>query len=165
MGDATLLTLTTIVMIIALALAFIPIMPGPAMIWAVALIFGAFNEFQRLTPVAAIVLTVLMIAASGSDFWLPLFGIKSGTASCLSTVGAFIGGLIGTFAIPLPVIGTLIGMIIGALLVEFIRLRDAPRALRAGRSAFNIFMLSYLVQLIAGFLMFGVYMVSLVTTG
>jgi hypothetical protein len=165
MPDSTLILITTIVMIVTVVLAFIPLMPGPAMVWAVAIIFGALEGFERLTPLAAVTMTIVMIVASTSDLWLPLFGIKSGRASCLSTVGAFIGGVIGTFVIPIPILGTLIGMVIGALVVEFMRIGDMAQAWSAGREALTTYLKSYLIQLAAVFTIFVVYMWSLLATG
>lgn len=152
-------------MLISVVLSFIPIMPGPALVWAIAIVFGFFTEFTRLTPLAAIMLTLIMIVASTSDVWLPLFGMRASGVSCQSTIGGFIGGLIGTFAIPIPILGTLVGMVLGALAVEFIHLRDVKRAYSAGRAALNAYLLSYVVQLLAVFVMFGIYVWSLLATG
>ena len=48
---------------------------------------------------------LILIAAVTSDFWLTPLGIKMQGGSCLSSIGGFVGGAIGTFAIPIPVIG------------------------------------------------------------
>ena len=44
----------------------------------------------------------------------------------LSIIGAMIGGLVGTFAIPMPLVGTLIGIVGGALIFESLRVPASP---------------------------------------
>jgi len=153
-----------VLMIAALILSFVPIMPGPVLVWAVAVIFAVVEGFERMTPAAVLVATVVMLLGSASDLWLPFFGIRTGSLSCLSTIGAFAGGMIGTFMIPVPIIGTLIGSVLGALLVEFTRGREIRRAVRAGKIAARNYVLSYVVQLVASVIIFVVYVVSVQTT-
>lgn len=163
--EQSLILISAVLMIAALILSFVPIMPGPVMVWAVAIIFAVAEGFERMTPVAVLVATLVMLLGSASDLWLPLFGIRTGSLSCLSTVGAFAGGMIGTFFIPVPIIGTLIGSVLGALLVEFTRGREMRRAIRAGKTAARNYLLSYVVQLVASIIIFVVYVVSVQTTG
>jgi uncharacterized protein YqgC (DUF456 family) len=159
------LTAATIGMVAALVLAFIPALPGPVLVWGVAIIFGVAESFHRVTPLAGIVMTVLMIAGVASDLWLPLFGIKTGGISCLGAVGSLAGGMIGTFLIPIPLIGTLIGCVVGALLLEMLRFRQPGKALQAGQSAAKMFILGYIVELAASIAIFVVYILSVLSTG
>lgn len=162
LAEPTLILLATLLMIAALILSFVPILPGPLLLWAVTIIFAAVEGFQRITPVAAIGATGVMVLGSASDLWLPIFGIRTGGLTCLSTVGAFVGGFIGTFAF--PILGTLIGSVAGALLVELVRFRQLPKAVRAGTTAAKMYVLSYVIQLVSSFAIFAVYVVSLLST-
>ncbi len=164
LAESTLILIATILMIAGLMLSFVPVMPGPVLVWAVAIIFAVLEGFQRMTPAAVLVVTLLMIGGSASDLWLPFFGIRTGSLSCQSTLGAFIGGILGTFLIPVPIAGTLLGSVIGALLVEFIHRREVRQAARAGKTAFKMYLLSYAVQLVASIAIFAVYVVSLEST-
>lgn len=163
-AEPTLVTLATILMIAGLILSFIPVMPGPALMWAIAVIFAVLEGFERMTPLATIVVTAIMLVGSASDLWLPLFGIRTRGVSCQSTLGAIVGGILGTFFIPIPVLGTLIGSVAGALLVEFIRLRELRQALNAGRHAIKMYVLSYVVQFVASIAIFIVYVISVQST-
>ena len=162
LAEPTLILLATLLMIAALILSFVPILPGPLLVWAVTIIFAVIEGFQRITPAAAIGATAIMVLGSASDLWLPIFGIRTGGLTCLSTIGAFIGGFIGTFAF--PILGTLIGSVAGALLVELFRFREVQKALRAGTTAAKMYVLGYIVQLVASVAIFAVYVVSLQTT-
>lgn len=159
------LAAATIGMVAALILSFIPVLPGPVLVWAVAIIFGVSEGFHRITPLAGISMTFLMIAGVGSDLWLPLLGIKTGGVTCLGAVGSFIGGLIGTFLIPIPLLGTLIGCVIGALALEMLRYRELRKALQAGQSAAKMFILGYVLEIIASIGIFVIYLISVASTG
>lgn len=164
-AEGTLLLIATLLMVGSLILAFIPIMPGPVLVWAVAVIYAVIEGFERMTPVAVVGVTAVMLLGSTSDLWMNYFGVRTGGLSCLSSIGAFIGGLVGTFAIPIPVIGTLIGSVAGAVLVELVRLGELRRAVRAGQTTAKMMAISYVVQLSASLIIFVIYLVSLQTTG
>jgi uncharacterized protein len=162
--ESGLILAATILMITGLILAFVPAMPGPFILWGVACGFGALEGFQRLTPTAAIAATVIMVLGATSDLWLRLFGVQTGGLSCLSSVGSFIGGMVGTVLVPIPLIGTMVGVVGGALLVELVRIREWRQAMSAGKTAFKMFVLSYVVQLVASITIFAVFIISLEVT-
>jgi len=162
-AETGLLTLATILMIGGVIAAFIPILPGALIVWGIAIVYGLLDNFQHVTPAAAIVMTALMIIGSANDLWLPVIGIRTGGLSCLSAVGGFAGGLIGTFVIPIPFGGTLIGCVLGALIAEYLRIRQLRDAIRAGKTQATLFIVSYVVELAASLLIFGVYLVSITT--
>jgi uncharacterized protein YqgC (DUF456 family) len=110
-------------------------------------------------------MTVTMIISITSDFWLPLLGVKTSGLSCLSAIGSIIGGLVGTFVIPVPIIGTLIGTVFGALIIEYVALREKTKALRAGQTALKLFVVGYILELIFTFAIFIVFLISIATTG
>lgn len=71
----------------------------------------------------------------------------------------------GTFLIPIPILGTFIGYVLGALLFELARLRELRRAFQAGRSAFKTYLVNYVVQMVISFAIFAVFVGSLWITG
>lgn len=162
--ETGLILLATILMIATVVLSFIPILPGPVLAWAVASIFGAVEGFQRMTPVAVLVATLIMVVGATSDFWLRWFGIRTGGLSCRTTLGGFIGAMVGTAAIPIPVLGTLIGAVAGSALIELLRLGQMREAMRAGRVAAKMFVVGYVVQVVTTVAIFAVYAVSVVST-
>jgi uncharacterized protein YqgC (DUF456 family) len=152
-------------MLMAFGLSFVPILPGPLLPWAVGIAFGFLNSWQRLTPAAGISMTVLMLIGVTADYWRPLLGAKSGGLTCLASIGSFVGGIIGTIAIPIPIVGTLVGCVVGALAVELVKFGDLQKALGAGRSAFKLFVLGYVLNIAISLAIVVVYVVSLLTTG
>ncbi|MBI1279445.1 MAG: DUF456 family protein [Anaerolineaceae bacterium] len=160
-----LLILATALMLVTLALAFIPILPGPLMPWAVGIVYGLVTGWTRITPAAAVVMTLLMIVGITADYWRPLLGAKTTGMGCRTSLGSFAGGIIGTFLIPIPLVGTVIGLVAGALVMEFIQFRDLAKAMSAGRSALKQFALGYALTIGLSIAIFAVYVVSVFTTG
>lgn len=155
------LTGGTILLIIAFILSFIPIMPGAMLVWGVAIVTAFLDGFVHITPLAAIIVTVLMIVNVTSDVWLPMLGVRTSGLTCLGAVGSFIGGLAGTFVIPLPILGTLIGTVIGALAVELLYFGEMRKAVRAGRVALQLFIVGYILEIAASASIVLVFLVSL----
>lgn len=165
MDETSLVSISSLLMVIALIFSFVPIMPGPVLVWAVGMISAALLQFERVTPIAAAGMTIVMIVGVASDFWLPMLGVQSGGISCLTSIGSFIGGILGTFFIPIPILGTLLGCIIGAVVVEYMMRRRLRETVQAGKEAAKLFIIGYIVEVITSILIFVVFIVSIVTTG
>ena len=145
-SQSILFILTIIVMIGALFVSIIPYISGALLMWALALVFGLLTSFSLLPLPVMGVLTALMIAGATTEYWMPLLGARVPGMSCLGAVGSLVGGIVGTFMIPIPILGTIIGMIAGAMLIEFTRLRDLSRAVRAGRVALQVYLWGIVVE-------------------
>lgn len=131
-------------MIGTVLLSIIPYIPGPTLTWAIGIVYAVV--VQPLPVPALVVMTLLMAAGATSDFWLPLFGVRVRGLSCLGAVGSLIGGVVGTFLIPVPIFGTLIGSVAGAMLVEFGRLRELRQAMQAGSIVVKLYIIGAIVQ-------------------
>ncbi len=160
-----LLVLATALMIVTLVLAFIPILPGSLMPWAVGIVYGLLTGWTRMTPLAAIIMTLLMLVGVTADYWRPLLGAKTTGMGCRTSLGSFAGGLLGTFLIPIPLIGTVIGLVVGALLMEFVQFRDLAKAMTAGQTALKQFAVGYALTIGISVAIFVVFIISILTTG
>lgn len=163
-SEAALVLFSGVLMVIALVLAFIPIMPGTFLVWAVAIVTAFLLDFTRITPVAAGLITAIFLVGITSDFWLPLVGVKSRGLTCMSALGSLVGGLVGTFFIPIPILGTLIGCVAGAALVEFVAMRNMDSVMRASRTAFSLFIVGYLIEIGTSIAIAVIFFISLITT-
>jgi hypothetical protein len=150
-------------MVLVMFLSIIPFLPGPALVWTIGMIYAALTSFTQITPVGAAIMTVLMVVGATTEFWLPFFGVSSHGMSCLGAVGSIIGGIIGTFVIPLPLLGTLLGSIAGALLFEFARLGQWRQALTSGRVALQLYLLSIIIEFGLSLLILIVFVIALLT--
>lgn len=150
-------------MIVALFVSIIPFIPGPTLIWAVAVVYAIITGS---VPVAALaVLTLLMVIGATSDYWLPLFGVRTQGLSCLGAVGSIVGGIAGTLLLPMPILGTLIGSIAGAMLVEFSRIRQWRHAYQAGQITLRLYLWSVVIQFGISLAILLTFIAMLVITG
>lgn len=156
-GQAALTLIASIAMVVTFFLAFLPILPGPIILWGIALIYGLLTGWALLTIPAMVAITILTIAGSTSDYWLPFIGVKSAGASCYAIIGTIIGGLIGTFAIPIPIVGTLVGSMAGALLMELLRVGDLRKALFAANFAMRTFLIGLALEIVVNALILAVF--------
>jgi uncharacterized protein YqgC (DUF456 family) len=140
-AESTLTVIASVLMVVALVASFLPFLPGPFMLWVISVGYGALTGFSQLTVGSAVVITALMLIATSKDIWMPLVGMRKYGVSCSSALGMMVGGLVGTFAIPIPIVGTLLGAIGGAVLLELLNLGDMQLALKAGGVAFKSFLL------------------------
>jgi hypothetical protein len=156
---------TLVLMIIGVFLSLVPILPGSLVVWGIALAAALLDNFQRISPAAFVVMTIIMVISQLSDFWLPLFGVRSGGLSCAASIGSIVGGMVGTFIIPVPLLGTLIGAIVGALAVDYLQRQNVDTAVTAGKEAARLFAIGYAVRFISSLMIFIVFIISLVTQG
>lgn len=158
------LSIAVAAMVFGILLTFIPFIPGAVIVWGIAIITAFADDFDRVTALAAIIMTALMILCETRDFWLPIFGVKMAGLSCLTSIGAMVGGVVGAIFIPLPIFNALIGSVIGAVIVELISARKLIRGMKAGTTAATIFFVSYVIELVTVFAIFIVFLLSITLT-
>jgi uncharacterized protein YqgC (DUF456 family) len=132
LGQDLALLLVLIAFVLGLIGTFLPLVPGSLLVW-VGVVFYAWpvDGFDTFHPFVFALITLVGIVAGTADIWLPLLGAKTGGANWRALAAGVLGGLLGTFVIPLPVFGTIIGYGAGILLAEYGRLREWRPALRA----------------------------------
>ena len=166
-GDITLFAIALVSMVGVLIVSIIPFVPGPLLMWVVALGYGLLTDFDRLHPVAFGIICVLMVFGSTTDYWMPVLGMRARGASCWGGIGTIIGAFVGTFFIPIPIpfCGTLIGAVIGALTFEFIHIGDAREAMRVGGLAVKFYIYGLIVEFCMSLTILGVFVASVHLTG
>lgn len=165
MSESVMIVVALALMGVSVLVSIVPFVPGPLLVWTVALVFALLNDFERVTYLAFGVMTVLMVAGSTSDYWMQALGFKMKGGSCLTTLGSLGGGLIGTFFIPVPLFGTVIGMVLGALAVEMVRVGDVRSALGAGRTTFELYLIGVAFELTTSLVIAAIFVLSIWMTG
>ncbi|MEN9913288.1 MAG: hypothetical protein RLY66_696 [Candidatus Parcubacteria bacterium] len=117
-------------------MALIPGLPGLLYMLTVALIFGIFDHFEHLTLGNLGILAILMAMSMIIEMSSGLIGARWGGASKKSLLYGFLGMLIGTVAIPVPIIGSLAGLFTGILVAEWYRTSDIKKAEKAALGGF-----------------------------
>jgi len=138
------LGLVLVFMVIGFVGAFIPMLPGPMLVWLSALVYAAATGFSAISPGLIVLLTVIAVVAATADIWMSLLGARTGGASARSLLWGFTGGTIGFLLFSL--FGALIGYALGIVYAEYSRYRDLSLALKASVGGLVGWGLSTLVQ-------------------
>lgn len=128
--------LLVVVMGVGVVGAIVPGIPGISLIFGAIVIWGVVNGFTGLT-VPLIVSGVVLLLGMGIDFLATYWGAQKFGASKWGQIGAIVGLLTGFFgllpALPFggPLVGILIGPLLGAAIAELIYRRDFVLAMKA----------------------------------
>ncbi len=121
-----------IAFIIGLLGTLLPILPGLIIIWLAALYYAAVVlGFGDFSPWVFALLTLVALVAGTSNLWLAALGAKTTGATWRTLLVGFVGAIAGTFLLPIPLVGTIVGYAAGLILSEYVRLGQWRPALRA----------------------------------
>ena len=87
--------LAVIAMLVGLAGTVLPALPGIALIWITALIYGIVDRFTTLTPAVFAVITILAAIGLAADFFMTQAATRFTGASWQATIAGVIGGIVG----------------------------------------------------------------------
>ncbi len=116
-------------MLIGLAGTVLPALPGLTLMWIGALGYGLFVGFETWGIVIFAVMTVLTIIGEASGYFFAQAGAAQTGASGWAIAASVVLGIVGLFVI--PVVGGLIGAVLGVFLVEYYRRRNIKEAWKA----------------------------------
>jgi len=134
----------------------LPILPGPALIFAGLVLAAWAEDFAHVGSITITILAVLAILAHAIDFIAGGFGAKKFGASRWASSGALVGAVVGVF---FGFIGILIGPFIGAFLGEFMVKNRIQPAARAGIGSWLGVVLGTAAKVALGFVMIGIFIV------
>ncbi|UCC63169.1 MAG: DUF456 domain-containing protein [Anaerolineae bacterium] len=149
------LTVALALMFIGLLGVLLPVVPGVALIWLVALVYAIAEGFKNVDPITMIVLSVIAIPGITADIWVSSLGAKAGGASLWSILTSLLGAVVGFFVFSLP--GALIGALVGLVAVELLRAKDWRQALKASGGWVAGWLLSTVVQMVVGIVMIAIF--------
>ena len=140
--------------VIGLLGTILPVIPGLIIVWLASLYYAAVVVgFDTFSPWIFALLTVIALVAGTSNIWLAALGAKTTGASWRTLGVGFIGSIAGTFLLPIPLVGTIVGYAAGLVLSEYVRqgeLRPAVKAAFGGMVGWGI---STVVEFVGGVLM------------
>ncbi|MDX1436021.1 MAG: DUF456 domain-containing protein [Anaerolineales bacterium] len=157
--EFSLLWLTLFFMLLGLIGIAVPFFPGLLIIWLTALGYGALAGFSGLGVFMMILITVAMLFGSIVDNVFAGAGARGGGASWKAIAVGMVGGVIGTFLIPVPLVGGFIAALVGILGFEAYRHRDFWKGFRAMRGWAVGCGWAYVVRLLSGILMIELWVI------
>lgn len=117
------------VMLVGVAGAVLPVIPGPSLILVAILIWCVATQFAiSFWPLALIVITLILSA--GIEWFAGYWGARQAGASRWGQIGSIVGMISGFFgllpALPLggPLLGIFFGAVLGAFVGEFLHRKD-----------------------------------------
>jgi uncharacterized protein YqgC (DUF456 family) len=148
----------TIVMM-AVGLLVIPILPGLVIIWASALGYGIAAGFGVLGWFMFALITVLMLAGSILDNVLMGAQAHKQGAPWWVVLIAMASAVLGGFVIPIPIVGGILAALVVLYLIEWIRLKDARKALVSMRGMLVGCGWAFVFRFIIGLIMIGLWLI------
>jgi uncharacterized protein YqgC (DUF456 family) len=100
------------VMLLGLAGAFLPLIPGVPLVWLGVVGYGLLDRFHHLSLPAFLVLTVVGAIGTTAEMWATQIGARAGGASGWSAMtGSCLGGLAMLFfSLPIALLAALAGV-------------------------------------------------------
>jgi uncharacterized protein YqgC (DUF456 family) len=141
----------------------VPILPGMLLVWFTVLVYAWRTGFEAVGWPSLIFITIIALVTGLSNVWLPLLGAQKTGAAKRALVLGVVGAVVGTFIIPIPILGTVIGYAIGVFLGEFIKVRDWRLALKASLGGVAGWGVSTIVEIVGALLILAIFVVQVLS--
>ena len=155
MDDSVVTALVAAAMAVGVVGTVVPVVPGLALVWAAALVYGLAVGFGNLGAVAFTIITGLALAGIVIGFLVPKRAAARGGAARSSLWFGGVLALVG-FAV-VPVVGVVLGGVLGVFLGEIARTRDTAAAWQATVATIKGFGVAGVAQLMIGVAMVAVW--------
>lgn len=133
----------------------IPWLPGLPLVFAGVWLYGWATDFQFYGGWFLAVQAALVVLGFVLDYVASAVGAKKFGGSRAGAWGAFVGGLLGLFFMPL---GLILGPFLGAVVGEVIAGRDFGDAVRSGWGALAGLCCGVTAKVIIAFVMIGLFL-------
>jgi len=159
-ADATVTLLCGIAIVVGIFGVIIPVLPGLLLCWAGVLAWAIFADGGAGKWVVFAIVTLIAGGGTVVKYTWPGRNLKrSGVPNRTLLAGGLLG-LVGFFVI--PVVGLVVGFILGVWLAESVRLGDSRRAWPSTKEALKAAGLSTLIELAAALAIGITWVVALV---
>ncbi len=155
MNDELWSVLAAAVMVVGLCGVVIPVLPGLALIWITAAVYGFVVGFGTTGLAAMVLLSGLLVASVIKGVVIPRRRAVRSGASGWAQVGGVVGAIAGFFLI--PVVGIIVGALAGVLAVELAIKGTLAEAWAATTGMAKGFGISALIDVALGLAMIAVW--------
>ena len=151
--------LTPICVVVGVLGVLIPFLPGLLLCWAGVAAWAVFGGHGATGWAVGIAATMVLLLGFAAKYLVPGRNLKRAGVSNLTLFLGGIGGIIGFFVI--PVVGVIVGFVLGIYLVELARHHAAGPAWQATKHALKAAGLSTLIELATALLIAGIWLAGL----
>jgi hypothetical protein len=153
--------LVSVVILVGLVGVVIPVLPGALLVWAAIVVWAVEQQTTPAWVVAAIA-TVAIAVAQVVKYLLPHRRLRAAGVPQSSIVAGGLLGIVGFFVV--PVVGLLVGFVLGIYAAEQRRLRIARRARESTVLAMRAVGLSIMIELAGALVAAGIWFTVAVGT-
>lgn len=121
----------TLLLAITIPFVFIPGLPVIFLMFMLSVFFAFIDNFQHVTQSELIILGSIAAFAFIVDLISGILGAKIGGANFKSLMFGLVGLVLGTFALPIPVVGSVLGLFLGIYLGETLQHKSNKRAMKS----------------------------------
>ena len=147
------------IVMMMVGLLVIPILPGLVIIWVAALGYGIAAGFSTLGWIMFAIITLLMIGGSVLDNVLMGAQAHKGGAPWWVVLISLVAAILGNFIIPIPIVGGILAALLVLFLIEWLRLKDARKALTSMRGMLVGCGWAIVFRVIIGLVMIGLWLI------
>ena len=151
------LVLIALAMVVGLIGTALPLVPGLPIVWLAALVYGLVEGFGTTGTIAFGLITLLAVGGIVGGIVLPHRHVAAKGGERSSVLAGAVGAIVGFFVI--PVIGLIIGGVVGIYAMEYRRTGDGAAAWATTKTLLVGFGLGVLLELSAGVLMVAIWVV------
>lgn len=156
--DPVLWVLSVVLIVLGLAGAVLPALPGTALVLA-GIVLGAWIDgFTRVGGAALAVVAVLAVLSWVLDYVAGLMGARRVGASREALIGAALGTVAGIF---MGLVGVLFMPFVGAAVGEYLARRDHQQAVKVGMATGVGLLVGLVAKVVLACMMVGVFVVAL----
>jgi uncharacterized protein YqgC (DUF456 family) len=159
--DSSITLLSGIAIAVGILGIIVPMLPGLVLCWLGVLAWAIFATGGWTKWVVLAVASVIALVGIVVKYAWPGRNLKRAGVPNTSLILGGLLGLVGFFVV--PVVGLILGFILGVWVAERIRLRDSRRAWPSTKHALKAAGLSMLIELGAGLSIAAVWLVGLAT--
>jgi uncharacterized protein YqgC (DUF456 family) len=153
--------ISVVAVVVGVVGVVIPMLPGLLLCWAGILVWSVFGGHGWVGWAVAIAATVVLAIGFAAKYLVPGRSLKRSGVSNLTLFLGGVGAIIGFFVI--PVVGLVLGFILGVFLVELARQHDGSRAWRSTKHALRAAGVSMLIELGTALLMTAIWIVGVLS--
>jgi uncharacterized protein len=161
-SEATITFVAGLAIVVGVFGVIVPVLPGLVLCWLGVLVWAVFTDHHAAKW--GVLALATLIAATGIvvKYLWPGRNLKRSGVPNRSLFAGGLLGFVGFFVI--PVVGLIIGFVLGVWLAERIRLGDARQAWPSTKHALKAAGLAMLIELGAGLFILAAWLVGLAVT-
>jgi uncharacterized protein YqgC (DUF456 family) len=152
--NTTLLIVAVLLIMIGVAGAVLPALPGVPLIFVGMLLAAWINGFKLISVFTVVVMGILTVLAIVVDYVAATLSAKRAGASKQGMIGAFVGTIAGLFT---GLWGLVFMPLVGAAIGELIAHKDMFQAGKVGAATWFGMLIAIAVKLAVAFTMVGVF--------